>query len=561
MRKQSWVIVFAALLACSSIGHTENLATDVRKAVERSTLDQPGTNPFHLRAVLAPSFERDKDSGRSGEVEIWWTSPTQWRRELRSPDFHQIEIVDGAHDWQKNEGTYFPEWLRETAVELIKPVPPLDEVLDQVKTAEVRRIGPMTNINWTTATGTAEVKNIVRSYVALHDGTGLLLYAGGFGWGGEFKDYGSFHGRMVARTLNVGSPQVTAKVTTLEDLGKTPAGFFDATSPGGDAHPLQTALLDETSLRKNLLPADPPHWPPVQDGPLEGNVTTIVIVDREGKVREMESVISENSAMIATGKRAFTAMQFKPFVLNGVPVQAMSQVTIPFKTSRPMGVETFESAGTYFERGRHLGFPAAGTGAPYVLRTEFEAKGKSGTTEKGRYEDTWLSDTQWRREVWLKNSHYVRSRNGEQAYQFSEGEDGEILRFVLRALEPIPAIDTYVESDWRIRRDTIDGLPAVRVLTGYETPEGKLDPEQARGYWFDGSGMLVKTYFKGIETRRLELEDFAGVKVARRIDVLRDGASVMQIRITEVSPARTTPSETFEVRGHEWTREFTDEVR
>lgn len=275
----------------------------------------------------------------------------------------------------------------------------------------------------------------------------------------------------------------------------------------------------------------------------------------------MESVISENSAMIATGKRAFTAMQFKPFVLNGVPVQAMSQVTIPFKTNRPIGVETFESAGTYFERGRRLGFPAAGTDAPYVLRAEFEAKGKSGTTEKGSYEDTWLSNTQWRREAWFGKSHYVRSRNGEQAYQFSEGEDGGILRFVLKALEPIPAIDTFVESDWRIRRDTIDGLPMVRVLTGYESPEGKLDPEQARGYWFDSNGLLVKTYFKGNETRRLELEEFAGVKVARRIDVLRDGALVMQIRVTEVSPAGPTPGETFEIRGHEWTRAFTDEVR
>jgi len=47
--------------------------------------------------------------------------------------------VDGAHDWQKNEGAYSPEWLRETAVELTKPAP-LKQVLDQVRTAEVRRM-------------------------------------------------------------------------------------------------------------------------------------------------------------------------------------------------------------------------------------------------------------------------------------------------------------------------------------------------------------------------------------------------------------------------------------
>jgi hypothetical protein len=175
MRGQWWITVFAAMAVWPSLGHAENLVKDVKKAVERGTLDQAGTKPFHLKAVLAPSFDRDKDSGRTGEVEIWWASPTQWKREVRSSEFHQIEIVDAAHDWQKNEGDYFPEWLREIAVELIKPVPPLDQVLEQVKTAEVRRMGPMTNLSWTTTTGTAEVKNILRSWVALQDSTGLLL--------------------------------------------------------------------------------------------------------------------------------------------------------------------------------------------------------------------------------------------------------------------------------------------------------------------------------------------------------------------------------------------------
>jgi len=561
MRTKLWLTAFAAAAVWPTLGHAEDLTKEVKKALERGTLDQSGTKPFHLRAILEPTFERDKESGRTGDVEIWWVSPTQWKREVRSPEFHQIEIVDGVHDWQKNEGDYFPEWLREVAVELVKPVPPLDQVLDQIKTAEARRIGPMTNLTWTTVSGTADVHNILRSSVALQDSTGLLLYAGGFGWNGEFKDYKSFHARMIARTVNVGSPQVTAKVTTLEDLGNIPVGFFDTTAKGGDPQPLQTVLLDETSLRKNLLPTAPLSWPPLQNGPLEGNVTTQIVIDREGKVREIGTVISENSGVNDTGRQAVAVMRFKPFLINGLPVQAMSQVTIPFKTVRPAGVETFESARTYFERGRHVGFPATGTGAPYVLHAEFEARGSSGTIEKGRYEDTWLSDTRWRREAWFGKSRYVRSRSGEKSYQLTEGPDGASLRPVFRVLEPIPAIDTFVESDWRIKRDTVNGVPTVRVLTGYESPDGKLDPVQARGYWFDDNGLLVKTHFNGIETRRSEFEEFAGVKVARQIDVLKEGALGIRIRVIEVTPAGTMPVKMFELPGHAWTRAFTDELR
>lgn len=155
----------------------------------------------------------------------------------------------------------------------------------------------------------------------------------------------------------------------------------------------------------------------------------------------------------------------------------------------------------------------------------------------------------------------MRSRNGEKTYQLEEGQDAAILRFVLKVLEPIPAIDTFTESDWRIKRDTVNEVRTVRVLTGYESPDGQLDPEQARGYWFDDAGLLVKTYFKGIETQRLDLEEFAGVKVARRIDVLKAGKLGMQIRVTEVLPAASLPAKIFEVHGHEWTRAFTDEVR
>jgi len=366
---------------------------------------------------------------------------------------------------------------------------------------------------------------------------------------------------MVARTVNVGTPQVTARVTTLEDLGATPEGFFDASAPGGDAHPVQTVLLDETSLRKNLLRTEPITWPHLQDGPLEGNVTTEVIVDREGRVRDIGTVVSENSAVNDAGRQAVLAMRFKPFLVGEVHVQAMSQLTTPFKTVRPAGTETFERARTYFETGRHIGFPAFGNGKAYVLRAEFEARARDGSVAKGQYEDTWLRDTQWRREVSFLKSRYVRSRNGEKTYQLADGEDAGLLRLVMKIMEPIPAIDTFVESDWRIKRDTVSGVRTVRVLAGYESPEGKLDAEQARGYWFDDTGLLVKTYFDGIETKRSQFEDFGGVQTARRVDVLKDGKLALLIRVTDVSPAGSLPAKSFELKGHEWGRAFTAEVR
>lgn len=561
MRRQCWARVLIAIMVWPAFSHAENLEKVIKKAVERSTLDQPGTKPFHLRATLAPSFVRNKDSGRTGEIEIWWASPTKWKRELQTPAFHRVEIVDGDRHWEKNDGDFFPEWLREIALELVKPIPALDEVLEHARSAERVQMGPMTNLNWITDTGTAEVHNIRRSWVAVQNNTGLLLYGGGNGWDGGFKDFASFHGRMVARTVTSGGIEVTAKVTILEDLGDASAGLFDTSAQGGDPQRLQTELIDETTLRKNLLPTDPISWPPLQDGSLQGNFTTEIVVDRDGKIREIGNDIAENNGVIATGQRAVESMRFKPFVINGMPVQVMSQITVPFKIVRPTGTEHFDSAQTFFERGRHASFPAAGQGTPYILRAEFDARTLAGNIEKGRYEDTWLSETQWRREAWLASSHYVRSRNGDKTYQFAEGSDAGTLRIVFRALEPIPALDTFQESDWRIKHDPVNEVSAIRVLTGYESPDGQFDTEQVRAFWFDEKGLLLKSYLKGIESQRSEFEDFNGVKIAHRIDLLKDGKLGMRIRVTEIVPAASVPPKTFEVSKHEWKRAFTDEAR
>ena len=531
----------------------------VRHAVGRSTLNQPGTKPFHLKAELAPSREQDRGSGRTGEVEIWWMSPTQWRREVRSPEFHQIAIVNGSREWQKNEGDYFPEWLRVIATELIEPVPYLDRVLKEVQGADVKRMMGSTYYSWTMTSTDGTVQSGVGASLAINDSTGLLFYGGSLGWGGLFKDYKNFHGRMVAHTVSEGAPEVTAKVITLEDLGAVPPELFDADAKDGDAQPLRTVLLEESSLRKNLVPMEPVAWPTLQDGPLEGAVGTIIVVDRQGKVREVSSIVATNPGVTGAAGKAVASMQFKPFLDGGVPVQVVARVTLPFKTVRPKGTESFESAQTYFERGRHACFPAAGAGTPYVLRATFKLRTTSGNVEECQYVDTWTAASEWRREASVSKSRFVRTQHGEKRYMLSEGPDANLLKMVLRFLEPIPAIDTFTESDWHMKRDTVDGIKTVRVAVGTEKPDGSLD--NARGYWFDDSGKLVKSYTGGIETDWSEFAEFSGVQIARKLRVLKGNDLVMLITVTDVAPAGTVPAETFELRKHEWTRAFTDEVR
>jgi Gram-negative bacterial TonB protein C-terminal len=341
-------------LLCGGVAHAQDMAKQVQHAAKLSTLDQKGTKPFHLEATLTSTSQSDRASNQTGEVEIWWVSPERWRREVRSPEFKQVQIVDGAHVWQKNDGDFFPEWLRNLAIELVDPVPPLDHVVERVKTADVRSLMGQTHAQWMNMGSDGTVSKGIGAGIALKQDTGLILYGSEVGWNGAFADYSDFHGLKVARKVNA------AIVTVLEDLpAGLPNDFFDASATGGDAHLLSTVVVDEPMLRKNLLPVTQVTWPALANGPLEGAMITEITVDRDGAVRSVGTVVSDNPGLNDAARDWISKIKFRPYLVNGEPVQVVSTLTLPFKTTRPAGSESFDSARTYFERGRELGFLAA----------------------------------------------------------------------------------------------------------------------------------------------------------------------------------------------------------
>lgn len=173
------VVTILGLTIVARAGDTEKA---IRKAVQRSTLNEEGTKPFHLKAIVAPTLERDRGSNRTGDIEIWWMSPTRWKREVHSPGVHRVAIVNGEN-----------EWLREIAVALIEPVPSLDKVLGQVQEADVKKLAGSTYFTWAILSTDGNVQKGLGASIAITENTGLLFYGGGSAWGGLYKDYKNFH--------------------------------------------------------------------------------------------------------------------------------------------------------------------------------------------------------------------------------------------------------------------------------------------------------------------------------------------------------------------------------
>ena len=136
-----------------------------------------------------------------------------------------------------------------------------------------------------------------------------------------------------------------------------------------------------------------------------------------------------------------------------------------------------------------------------------------------------------------------------------------MLHLVFQLIEPIPATDTMAESDWHVDRDTPDNKKVIRVFRGTPGPNGELDPGKSQAFWFDDNGHLVKSYVSGFELRPSDPQDFDGIQVARRVDVLKDGKLGVRIEVKDIGPGDSSAAKSFKLNGHEWQRAFTAEVR
>jgi hypothetical protein len=329
------VVVVAGFCFCGSChAHAADGLKLALKSAKKSTLDQPGTHPFHMRATLAPSMERDKASNRTGEIEFWWKAPGQYRRELRAPGFHQVEIVSDGRVWQKNEGDYMPDWLDETANAMLHPLPAESNAMHGAPPELMKTMMESTYLNWEKPLPMDMQPS--KEDVAVSDATGLLFYDGGLGWGALFKDYAIFHGRDFPLAVSNGSPEVTAKIVQMEDLKSVPANWFDAATPGGDPNPIRFVAIDSTDLSADL--AEPPPalvWPDVPNTRSDGVIWTELVLDRNGHIREPFSTISDNPAINDFMHAYLVDLHFKPVIQDGQPVQVVRRVVLHFNLGQP----------------------------------------------------------------------------------------------------------------------------------------------------------------------------------------------------------------------------------
>lgn len=304
---------------------------DVDQAIQRSLLPYAGT-PFH--ALLDISHAGDTD--HSGQVEIWWVTPTNYHVRLSAPAFTQSKIVNSERMEEIDTGTFLPRWLETFERALLDPVP----AILRGHSSDVKHTANMEGLQTPACvfrddrpdgiTDQMTWGRLCLDTTGTHIGS-ILTFTENV----NFSDWKPFAGQDVSRQLTTyihDDHPVVATLTTLEPISSTDQASLLTISPTSRESRLETKFVP-TSQAESLLETAPAiQWPDVREGKTEGYMIIYVRTDRTGQVREAYPHNADNAGLQDFGAMEALKYKFKPLLINGVPTQMETPLVLHFSS-------------------------------------------------------------------------------------------------------------------------------------------------------------------------------------------------------------------------------------
>jgi alpha-galactosidase len=524
----------------------------LKTALSRSRLAEPGAAPFHLKAITTPA--NDFIPAFTAEIEEYWVSPDKWRRTIRAKDFQRTVIVNGGKRFEQTSGDYYPKWIADIDAALFDVVP--DYTVKEYARLKADIPAPDGNqgVLGTDLRPSASDGKVSMSWggsMTLNRKTGTLEWISGTGFAAGFKGFEPFHGKLVPRLIEtfpwIAHGDVNTKIVELDDLNAPDEALFAVSNPTPPESQLRFVELTEVEYRK--LAIDPPvmKWPAVKVRPTTGNLVTRIVTDRSGQVRDYSFVVSHNMSIAEGVEPLIRQWRFKPFLVDGVPVEVLTTLTFAFDTKLEGPQARFEAASYYFKRGRDLTYPRTEGSLPFHLKGTFEGAGQFAGM-KGTYEETWLKVDRWRKQVTIGGVTVVETRIGEDHYQ--ERSDRGVGPLVDKVLSlfgaEFPGFAYYSpDTDWTMADVQFDNRPLLRVSMG--PTENLGEAMFPRAYFFDHDGLVYARTMSNEAITYSEFAEFSGKQVPRRIESRINGIRILTVRIDAIEKADDKPDSFFTV--------------
>jgi hypothetical protein len=307
-------------------------------ALRKVSLTGEDARPFHIRITV--SEPKNANSPYQGTIEEWWISSEQIRIEVNAKGgMRQTVVIANGSRSEKDEGDYFPLWLRWFLDAVNDPIPNAaawtgnEVTVDQLTLPDGRQSSACARAQ--SKIGSGERATDAFSNVCF-DSDGRLASYQSPAYSVSFRNYKSFGKKQVAHEL-VGHPERgTTLVGKIEQLEELKAGskdhLFDAIESHDDR--FRSAHADSEQMERMIAVEPPIQWPTVHLGNTQGHLALYVSIDSEGNVREARPLKSENFELNNYAREQVMHWKFNPALdKDGKRLQLEGGIGFSFNTT------------------------------------------------------------------------------------------------------------------------------------------------------------------------------------------------------------------------------------
>jgi hypothetical protein len=296
----------------------------------------------------------------------------------------QTVVMAGGKKSEKDEGEYFPLWLRMFLNAVNEPIPNAAEwstshfTIDQITMPDGRKSDACARAQGKLGIGERATDAFT---VVCFDGDGRLKSYVSPGYDMEFADFRGFEKKQIARVLS-NDPEpgthLVGKVEVLEELKGATDTLFAPLATNHER--FRTARVGSEQMERMIAGNPPIEWPKVHSGNTKGKLAVYIATDADGNVREAWPLNSDNAGLEDPVRAQVMKWTLKPAVdHDGNKLQVEGGIGFAFETTvaDPIAVLTDEEA-------RQLAIstvdpkfaPGAARGTRYRVRIAVNEQGK-----------------------------------------------------------------------------------------------------------------------------------------------------------------------------------------
>jgi len=365
---------------------------------------------------------------------------------------------------------------------------------------------------------------------------------------GVMTDYHKFHDKLVA--YGTKDDPTNIHIDTLKDLGTVDEAMFAISHSTPPEKRITSEKIGEAQARKLIAQKVDPAWPTVSKKPTVESLGVELVIGRDGLVKQVWSYSPVEDPVKDAVLDAIKKWKFTPQNIDGVPTQIETSLAIPLPSEiRGAGAKEPQIR-PIFDRMRSAG-DLRFEGCPgFHMKASFQSQ-DGGT--KGTYEETWLSNKKWRKEVILGDVSLVEVRTEDAFYRVFPGKVApRIADDVMESLSfnlPGDNGSDLHEPDWSSANVKLSNLPVLRLSNGYINPKGRPDATTLQYYIEEKTGNIRGRYHYSMLTVFNDLQTFNDKSVARKLTVVGGDVSRLEISIDTLEPASNVSDSLFQVSG------------